>query len=255
MLINSCDSTFEPIQPSDDITFSIFGTLDLHADTQWVRVMPIGEKLLADDPNVERAKVTLTRMETGEVVTLEDSLFAFRNNTYVLNYWTDTPLHSEEDYLLQAETADGRISRAQVSIPSPLPRPQIDYSLEEERGLVEIPTDDLPVVVESKFVVQELTPFGPAPAKEIAFSHLDHLFLTDDGTYRFRVEGGRLIYNELETSYQVLDRELVIAKGSKDWPDLSDLTEEEIPVPDNYSNVENGTGLVVGVASRTASLE
>lgn len=253
--VSGCDSTFEPLKPSDDIVFSMFGTLDLHADTQWVRVMPVGKKLLPNDSTISRAEVTLTRLETGETVTMRDSLFAFRNNTFILNYWTDTPLHPEEDYLLVAESDDGRTSRAMVSIPPALPRPITNYSTEEEEGVVVIPSSDSVVVAETRFLVRPLTPFGPAPDEEFSFSHLDQLFKNNDGHYIFPVEVVSRIRDELKTNFLILEREVVIALGSDEWPDLSDLTEEEAAIPGTHSNVENGTGIVAGVASRKAPLK
>lgn len=251
-----CDSAFEPIKKNDEVVFSMFGTLDLHADTQWVRVMPVGETLLPTGTAGEKAEVTLTRMETGETITLNDSVFTFRNNTAVTNYWTDIRLHPEEEYTLKAEAPDGRSSRATVTIPPPLPRPLIDYSEDDEEGLVIVPTDDSLVVAETKFKIQTLTPFGPGPIEKFVFSHLDHLFVTDEGKYRFRVEGEQLIQNELDAGFSVLKREVILALGSKEWPDLSDLSEEEIPIPDNTtSNVDNGTGVVAGIASRKVPLE
>jgi hypothetical protein len=249
-----CDSAFEPIKPNDDIVFSLFGTLYLHADPQWVRVMPIGETLVPTD-TAQKPEVTLTRIETGETTMLNDSLFILRNNTKVWNYWTDTQLYPEEKYVLRAKAPDGRTSRATVTIPAPLPRPLTDYSVQDEEGLVIVPTDDSLVVAETRFFVEELTPFGPAGTVELYFSHLDQLFLTDDGEYRFRVEGETMIYNELETGFRVLERELIIAAGSPEWPDLSDLTEEEIPIPNTNSNVENGTGVVAGIARQRAPLK
>lgn len=80
--------------------------------------------------------------------------------------------------------------------------------------------------------------------------------MTDEGKYRFRVEGEQLIQNELDAGFSVLKREVILALGSKEWPDLSDLSEEEIPIPDNTtSNVDNGTGVVAGIASRKVPLE
>lgn len=135
----ACDSAFEPIKKNDEVVFSMFGTLDLHADTQWVRVMPVGETLLPAATAGEKAEVTLTRMETGETIILNDSVFTFRNNTTVTNYWTDIRLHPEEEYSLKAKAPDGRSSRATVTIPPPLPRPLIDYSEDDEEGLVIVP--------------------------------------------------------------------------------------------------------------------
>lgn len=250
-----CESTFDPLKKNEDIVFSMFGTLDLHADTQWVRVMPLGETLLPTDTTISKTEVTLTRLETGETTTLNDSVFTFRNNTIVRNYWTTTSLHSQEEYILEAEAPDGRTSRAAVTIPGPISRPLIDYNVMSNEGLVIVQTDDSLVVANSKFKVQLLSEFGPGPIEEMEFSHLDHLH-RNNGGYRFKIEGKRLINTETSSRYKILNKEVVLAVGSKDWPDLSDLTEEEIPIPDQAtSNVENGIGVVAGVASRTAPLE
>jgi hypothetical protein len=78
-LVAGCDHPFEPFQENTLGPFSVFGYLDLNADVQWVRVMPIRQTLLAEPGPID-AVVTLEHLGTGRVVTLRDSLFAYTDH-------------------------------------------------------------------------------------------------------------------------------------------------------------------------------
>src|SRR5690606_26320138 len=101
-----CNDTFEPLQENEEYVFSMYGTLDVHADTQWVRVMPIGDRLFNNNPEPSGTVVTLTRLSTGDVITMNDSLFTFGGPSYIWNYWTTEPLQPGEPYTVTATAAD-----------------------------------------------------------------------------------------------------------------------------------------------------
>ena len=75
-LAAGCEEPFEPFQESPDGAFSMFGYLNVKADTQWVRVMPVRQNLFLQPEPID-AVVTLEHLGTGRVVTLRDSLFSF----------------------------------------------------------------------------------------------------------------------------------------------------------------------------------
>lgn len=75
-LAAGCEHAFEPFQENEDADFSMFGYLDLNADTQWVRVMPVRQDLFLSPDPIDAA-VTLEHLESGQIVTLNDSLFEF----------------------------------------------------------------------------------------------------------------------------------------------------------------------------------
>lgn len=246
-----CENTFEPLQENVNYTYSIYGLLDVHADTQWVRVMPIGDALIPTDPAPNGTTVKLSRESTGENIILIDSLYRFGNDSFVWNYWTTQPLQPNEQYTLIAEGPDGQQSRSSVTLPSALPVPEINYSQNQETISVSGQSYDPLVVAEVRYLVQATTNMGCAPEVEVVFSHLEEIVEMADGEYSFFAENRPAIARELGVNafgFVVNRRELVIASAGEDWPDLVGLTEEEIYLPDNLSNVENGTGYVAGIA-------
>jgi len=255
-----CENSFAPLEDNDRYNYSIYGTLDLYADTQWVRVMPVIETLIPDDSTDPGVEVTLTRASTGDTSLLNDSLFVFgAGAAYVRNYWTTMPLFPNEEYILQAEGPDGRTSSSRVTVPSSLPLPLVEYSQEDETGQVTGTSDDPLVVVETIYYVQEITEVGLGPEEMVRFSQLEKLiFNRARDEYRLQVNDRLALARELnlgEDEFVVNRRELLIVTGSEDWPDLSDLTELEIVLPEVVSNVENGTGVVAGIASRRVPLK
>lgn len=248
-IFNTCETSFEPLKESDEV-FSMLGVLDLHADTQWVRVMPIGESLLPRDTTQTDVRVTLTNMVSGETVEMHDSLFQF-SDAYVWNYWTTFNLNPNQQYELVATTKDGRQSSADITIPSPLPVPVVEYDTERETGNISglsAPEDSL-VLAQMKYRVQ------PSCAVEVTiiFTYADTLTRMPDGSYEFEFLNDRPIAQELKVpqgAYRVNMRRLTIATASQDWPDISELTEFEIPLTGAGSNVKNGTGLVPGISRR-----
>lgn len=250
----SCERSFDPLQENDQYDFSIYGALSLYADTQWVRVMPIGETLIPTDPEPNSVEVTLTNEGTGEVVDLNDSLFVFGNDAHVLNYWTAKPLFPNEIYTIRAEAPDGRFSSVQVTIPSELSKPMAKYSEEEEWGEVKGFSETPLVQMDLKYYIQEYIPeLGTYTEEfEVLFSILDEVSRTSDGMYSVEFDARELILERIgfQKEYRVNKAELYVATGSEGWPDLTDLSEDEVVLPDVISNVENGTGHVAGVAQR-----
>lgn len=254
---SGCEETFEPLQENDQYAFSMYGTLDLHADTQWVRVMPVGESLIPTNPEPNGNEVTITREAAGDTFVMSDSLFRFGGNAYVWNYYTTENIQPNEVYTIRTEAPDGQQSWVNVTTPSVLPVPEVEYSEEDEIGVITGSSVEPLVTVEFRYLVQALTDMGCAPETEIILSHLNDVFVDQEGNYRLSVENKSAIAGELgvyESSFIVNKREVVVISASEDWPDISELNDEEIVLPDAVSNVENGTGVVAGIARRLVEI-
>ncbi|MEX2346004.1 MAG: hypothetical protein WD604_10345 [Balneolaceae bacterium] len=240
------------MQENDKYVFTIYGVLDVHADTQWVRVMPIGEALIPTDPDPNGTVVRLARESNGETIALNDSLFRFGGDSYVWNYWTTESLQPNESYNITAETPGGKQSLSIVTLPSALSVPEVEYSEEYESIMVSGHTEEQLVLVETRYLVQAVTEMGCAPEREVVISHQEEV-TNMSGQYHLSTENWSVIAKELDVNafnFIVNRRELIIVSAGEDWIGLSDLTEEEIFLPDKLSNVENGTGVVAGIASR-----
>ncbi|MEX0607891.1 MAG: hypothetical protein WD016_07210 [Balneolaceae bacterium] len=248
-IISSCDSHFDPLKENERYAFSMYGTLDLHADTQWVRVMPIGEKLIPDDPEPTDVQVTLTRVSNGESIVMNDSLFRFGGDGYVWNYWVSSSLHPNEQYTVTAEEPERGQSGSVVTMPSVLPVPEVEYSIDTEGGTVSGSFTDSLIVLETRYWVQ----FGPSCAqqKQIIVSHLEQINDRSGGDFHFSFDNRIPLRTGAGVAgYMVKERMFFMITASKDWPYLANLNDEEVTLPDAVSNVENGTGLITGIAQR-----
>ncbi|HAC16670.1 MAG TPA: hypothetical protein DCE78_12115 [Bacteroidetes bacterium] len=260
ILISGCNNTFEPLQENTKYVFSMYGALDVHADTQWVRVMPIGDRLFNENPEPNGTIVTLERLSTGDVITLNDSLFAFGGPSYLWNYWTTEPLFSLEPYKLTATTPDGRTSSATVLTTAPLPDPIIEYNNTLQRGNVDGQNEGRLVVARINFYIQVIDDLG-----RIGDEYLESISVLDTAyrnyntqTYRFTFESRSLLTRRVgvPASRIIINRIFVqVGSGLVDWPSYSGLLEEEIVMPDVVTNVENGTGYVATVSSKIIQVQ
>lgn len=262
---SGCEDDFQKLTENDKYAYSMSGVLDLHADTQWVRMMPINKTLLARNTENNVTSVTITREKTGETSRLNDSLFVFNNNVRVWNYWTTMPLHPNEKYTVRAEGEDGTVS-ATVSIPSPLPVPVVKTEAENEEEEECIPvvkgSSDTPLVTADLKFYYRLTSFGKVTGmQELSVSHLDKISRKPNGLYKFKFDTLETMFEEIgrnpddDEGYIIEEIQLIVATGNEDYPDYSDFTEEEAVLPGTISNVENGTGFVAGIARRIVPLQ
>lgn len=249
-----CENNFQPLEESDQYNLTMYGALDLHADTQWVRVMPISERLIPKSPESNKVTVELVRETTGETTILNDSLFVFGGDAHVWNYWTTEQLQSNEEYTLRAETPAGKQSSATVEIPPPLSIPTVN----EDEGIVRGWSPKPIVTADIKIYLQLISEVGSVSSVNgYTISQVHKVFRQSDGEYLFRYNLDGLIYEAIQrrSGYRIVSKTLVIAQGSEDWPDLTELSDLEIAIPNIASNVENGTGFIGGIARREIPLK
>lgn len=253
LIFLGCENSFEPLQINEELTFSMNGVLDVHADTQWVRVMPIGESLNPTDPTPNGSVLNLTDQSTGEIYTLRDSLFKFGGDTYVWNYWLSEDIRGDESYEIVAESPEGDQSLVVVSTPSSLPEPEVVYAEDFESISVTGIALDTIVVAETRYLAQALTDAGCAPEREIVISHLNEMNFNAGDEYSINSENREDLARELGVfadQIRINQREFIVVTAGPDWPDDVGLSELEKNLPEVDSNVEGGTGLVAGIARR-----
>ena len=252
-----CDDTVQPLQEDGDAIFSMFGYLDLEADTQWVRVMPVRETLFLGPEPID-AVVTLEHMGSGRIVTLNDSLFAFPGGpldgvAYAHNFWTTEPLEAEASYRLTSARSDGASSTAVVVMPPELEILLLDYGGNRRPGppLVQLLVRAERVLfVEILYTVGRLfgDPPDTLPTSPVAGG--DHWTFTSPvpGTQGLGLNADSLPRPDL---LDMKRREIRIVSGRPDWPYHDGLSDLTVTLPSTMpSNVENGLGFVGGVATR-----
>lgn len=251
-----CEEPFEPYQETTEGPFSMFGYLDVEADTQWIRVMPVRQDVLADPAPVD-AVVTLENLESGRMVTLEDSLFRFPDPdvggvAYAHNFWTTERVERGATYRLRAVRSDGATTTATVEMPAAAdvevawsqgPPPVIHGDTVRFRKPLRIYVhgghllySDAVYMVRDRFgippkdsLVMPQTPIGTDPGA-YEFAHPDSIFDRDFVDLR-RVE-------------------MRVGVAPSDWPFVPGLSPTEVALPGAApTNVENGIGFVGGVAT------
>ncbi len=252
-LLAGCDESFNTFKDNDRYIFSISGYLDTSLDEQWLRVINLQEEI---DPNGGgmNGTVTLEHLETGESYSFRDSLFRFSETTFAYNYRTEAQVQPSSTYLLTATRSDGARSRVVVDIPDvftaptfvPADRPwQPDMLLIQE---VENLAD-----IQIRFRITHKVAEYSQPYHHSLIGGAFRMGDNSHGVYidRETIATATIGMSEIE----ITECELFVASAGTDWVDFSEMDPELLMLPDGISNVENGTGYVIGVSSRTIPYE
>lgn len=252
-----CDQPFEPLKENGRFNFTMYGVLDLSADTQWVRVSPIRESIYSTPEPID-ATVTLTRKSTGETEVLQDSLFRLSQNRYVWNYWTDTPLHPEEEYTVRAEDSDGRYSQGTAYVPQNFETPSVDYNDSNQSCRVIIDGTVKRIVVAQ--IIYSLVvnyPTSQSFHDHYPISHLDDISTFHTGDYIINARDLSDIADDFSVNtsqINIINGSVSIVSGGPNWPDSADASSGIIDLPNSVSNVEKGLGIITGVVSKEIPL-
>lgn len=264
--VPACDPAFEGLERNDRYHFSIYGYLDSSADTQWVRVMPVREHFFSDTVPVD-AVVTLRDLDSGHEEVMRDSLFRHGERQFTWNFWTTMPLSPGGEYRLTAERSDGEISRAVVRLPADFPAPSLYVPPPGPPS----PMTPLPQVFAEVndelaealvlYCVRGISEEGEGFRRLIPVPILRHAVRLPGGsTTRYRItirDADTYIENQLGDAarYHANPRQVVAAEGGPGWIDFNHLEEGVEAVPDGISNVENGTGFLGGIVSKTVPFQ
>lgn len=262
LALSGCES-FQPIQDNEEYTFSIYGYLDASADTQWVRVTPVREQL--DQPPVKpEMEVTLEHMESGSTVVMNDSLFLSPDGFNYLNAWSETDIEPEQTYRLKAVSPDapgGRGSSVTVTTPEDFPDPDLEGFRGGCSGDLRINGVERLADVKSVWHIRVFFS-GRGDDRFFSIPYRSKAFEASPGSYSVYIDTiGEL--NEITSgmlfppdSLKVIKRELFVASGGPEWnEEITSLDELIYYLPDQFSNVENGVGYVIGIVSKTIPLD
>ena len=254
ILAVSCDQTFEPLQENDKYHFSIYGTLNAAADTQWVRIgVPRGN--INETPDPTGITVTLEDVETGQKAVMQDSLFVSKD---LLNYWTTMPLENEHTYQIHAKRDDGKASVVTVTMPMELPTPLVINNNVPPLGFNIYINNSVEHIadLQTKWYVL-LSPQTERIKRTYTFTYRNSVIrvptyggawyafanTTEEKEYISRINPNIEI--------EVLHRQFFVASGGPEWDeDIPSIDDLEYFLDGTASNVENGLGYVVGIDSK-----
>lgn len=271
ILLSGCDQTFEPLQPNDRYFFSIYGYLESGADTNWVRVVPVGESLFISDPEIDGV-VMLEHLEGGTSIEMQEKLFQFAEGVNVWNFWTTETLLPDNSYRLRAERSDGMTSAVTVRIPADFPDPEIvippvrfDEQFPDSTVLDEVLVRGAERIADVQAIYQIR---DTITSREFRFSisHLqdtlrtgipgEHVIEIDPRSDMEELERLLVVRSEVvrefdAARYKFVNCQLYVAVATSDFPNFHLLDFNVIALPEGVTNVEDGVGFLAAVVSKT----
>lgn len=276
-----CDPTVDVFRPSDQYRFSLYGALDVAADTQVIRVEPIDDTIQVGSPSDLPVNVVLENLDTGEQVSLRDSLTtltAGERTVQVHNFWTSHQIQTATSYRVTVRKDGETITSATTTTPSGAPILKHDHAFllpcvfpddcAGNREKIEANTFHVTVQnvqrVAGANVIYPITRANPPDTLHLrhVFSHYEDV--EDKGSFFeisifYRPELVKIDPGTAPVQTCASPRDfthphalVAVAAGGPNWPEKwrgepLDLVAQ----PDTFSNVQGGHGFVAGVYSDT----
>ena len=253
--LSSCNDTFSPLEKNDRLFFSVYGYLDLEADTQWIRIMPLRETISYSSDAID-ASVTLTNLSTSQTTIMQDSLFQIdvqgsEEDIAYWNFWTDVPLTPNTEYEIRAQRSDGRASSVRVLTPDSFPTPALDLPRPGERyEFIEVHDIDVADVRSYWQVYNIIT--GETIVYD--FNYTQNVLRYESGLTIIRLDQVRdwELIEQRNPDYVgalvFLKGQISIVSAGEDWINFPEMDREVIALPEVTSNIVNGIGYVVGAS-------
>ena len=246
VLVVGCSTDFVS-QVDGPEAFTVWGYVDVSADTQWVRVTPVRSSLDPDDGPL-RAVVTLEDVASGERWTLRDSVFTFASGYRAHNLWAAVPIEFDRTYRLRVEGADGGITTADATTPTQAPTVTIRVGEYNYPATITVRGARQVVDLQLLYTVRR----GGA-VETATFSHYREVEPVPGGGFRALVyyldDVGAL--GAVSREFEVVETRVLAASAGPGWPDLRGLSPGALALPVPTESVEGGLGFFGGVATVT----
>ena len=117
VLLSACEESVNPILESDQ-QFTLFGTLDMDQDTQYVRVIPIRPTLVPDADAPLNVTFVSTDLVSGEMLEWRDSTVQFGNGSVGHVFYAPLRVRSGRTYRIEIRPSDSSIiTSAETTVP------------------------------------------------------------------------------------------------------------------------------------------
>ncbi|MCB0718846.1 MAG: DUF4249 family protein [Bacteroidetes bacterium] len=118
LLLAGCDDTVDPIADSDR-QMTLFATLDMDTDVQYIRVIPIRGTIASVDVDPSRYAVRSTNLTNGEVLDWADTLITYPRGQVGLLFYANTRVQPGHSFLIEAtEEGSDLVTSAQTTVPA-----------------------------------------------------------------------------------------------------------------------------------------
>ena len=281
LLMVGCDPSVDLVEPSAQYQFSLFGTLDVTADTQVIRVEPIGDTTQIGAPATIDADVRLTNVETGTQVALKDSFAVVGGGiAQVHNFWTTYSIQPGTTYRVSVRVDGEAVTTATATTPTRPPtllhNPDMEtdqpfalpcvYDAEGSptsfRNTFSMRITDLESV--AGFQVRYPLNLSGSETEAAVLTRFDHYddveYDDEEELYRASVFYGRDLVNipgiaqqqcPTQSQFEEPHAVVTVTAGGPNWPDWQDASINDIARPDTFTNVQGGHGFVGGIYSDT----
>lgn len=275
------DPTVDVLQPTDQFQFSLFGTLNVAADTQVIRVEPLDDSMQIGSPRDLNATVVLENSDSGEEIPLRDSLTTFgTGSAAVHNFWTTHAIQPSTTYRVVVLREGMPVTTATTQTPSS--PPFLTHTVIPDTALklpcVFSDNPNLELKSQNSFritvqnvnriaAVEAIYPIPDAPPRSSRFfNHFDGIEEDEEGRLTvsvfYRPDLVDLNPNPPpppQMKSECASRsdfarpfvQVEVAAGGPDWPAWRDAPLNAIARPDTFSNVQGGHGFVGGTYSDT----
>ena len=259
LLLAACEETIDPLLETDR-QFTLWGTLDMNADTQYVRVVPIRPTLDAPAGPLDAA-VTSTDLNTGETVAWRDSVITFSGGTVAHVFYAPLRVQPQHTYRIEVTAPDRPlVTSATTTIP---PRPEPVVAPEDVRS-VTTPQG-------ARITAEQQVRWNAVPRRPFRVEQWYRFLALDDFSFRDVVLPFEPPFNTVSGDAWVVDLNLLAQRAALDsLIDLNNkvlaglamritvlddafvppggLFDPEVLVqPGTLTNVENGFGFVGSV--------
>lgn len=122
--LTACEEAVNPFLESDR-NYTLFGTLDLARDTQYVRVIPIRQALETDASAPLNISFTTEDLQTGEIVDWRDSVVTFANGNVGHVFYAPMRVRSGHTYRVEVTPTEGTVVTSAETTAPGIPRAEV----------------------------------------------------------------------------------------------------------------------------------
>ncbi len=278
LVLGGCDPSVTVVNPSDQYRFSLFGTLSVTADTQVIRVEPLGDTTrIGAQPDLD-ATVVLENLDAGTQVSLNGSFESVSGGiARVHNFKTTHPIQPGTTYRVSVRVGEETVTTATTTTPAQPPTLEHEPdsgndkpfflpcsfnfrgALVESENTFTLRASNVEAVAAVKVLYPVDVP-GQSLQGLIPFDHYDDVeYREGRELYRISVFYGRDLSSligrgqgcpsrsQFEQPYALVE----VTAGGPDWPDWRGASINEIARPDTFTNVQGGHGFVGSIYSDT----
>lgn len=124
LLLGACEDTVDPILKSDR-QFTLWGALDMNADVQYLRIIPIRPTLDRSSRDELDVDVQSVHVETGDVVQWRDSVVTFPDGNIGHVFSAPFRIRPNHSYRIEVRSPDSEIVTTATTTIPPLPTAEV----------------------------------------------------------------------------------------------------------------------------------